>query len=136
LNCGSNPDVRLWPRLRAWVFLLALSAFAACSSQYPLETLSKRADYQFANANSLQVALCLQSNLQSLSLAMSEQPAWHTVTLSSDDSPQTMIAVVQSGADVLGELQLGHGLITGGLEQSILSLVNLAAQACGGTLSS
>jgi hypothetical protein len=67
---------------------------------------------------------------------MSEQPAWHTVTLSSDDSPQTMIAVVQSGADVLGELQLGHGLITGGLEQSILSLVNLAAQACGGTLSS
>ena len=132
MNDGSNPDVCFWSRLSVRVFLLALSAFAACSSQYPLETLSKRADYQFANTNNLQVAVCLQSNLQSLSLAMSEQPAWHTVTLSSDDSPQTAISIVQAGGDVLVELQLGHGLLTSGLEQSILSLVNLAAQACGG----
>ena len=115
------------------MLVLAISALAACSSQYPLETLSKRADYQFANANNFQVALCLQSNLQSLSLAMSEQPAWHTITLSSHDSPQTAITVVQVDGGVLGELQLGHGLLTSGLEQSILSLVNLAAQACGGT---
>jgi hypothetical protein len=130
LNRRSSPDVRLWSRMG--LSLLALSAFAACSSQYPLETLSKRADYQFSNANNLQVALCLESNLQSLSLAISEQPAWHTVTLSSDDSPQTSIVVVQAGRDVLGELQLGHGLLTSALEQNISSLVNLAAQACGG----
>jgi hypothetical protein len=132
LELGSNPVGPLWSRLGVGVLFLALGAFAACSSQYPLETLSKRADYRFANAKSPRVVVCLESNLQSLSLVMSQQPAWHTITLSSDDSPQTAIAVVQSGDDVLVELQLGHGLLTSGLEQSILAQVNFAAQACGG----